>query len=180
MWRSITVASARPSAAREVGKRLLVLLRSVLLFDDAAYAQKAVGCRRGRTGALADFLDQARQLGQQGAIDAQRLALLLAGDGQRERDVAALHAVADGGARGVFKPVETLRHAAADFQVAAVDAARLPDPAPALIRSLRPGVSRHACNQKSTPRSTPLAASRRGTLVSAPGAYNALRRKVIP
>jgi hypothetical protein len=133
--------------AVEAGQRLFALLRSVLLLDDAAHAQQAVGRRCGGTGALADFLDQDCQLGQQGAIDAQRLALLFAGDGERERDVAALHAAADGGARGVFQPVEALRHAAADLQVAAVDAARLPDPAPPVIRSLRPGVSRHACNQ---------------------------------
>ena len=163
--RSITTASARPSAARAAANAFRTSSRvpdsarsraasasslssaPVLLLDDAAHAQQAVGRRRGRAGALADLLDQARQLGQQGAIDAQRLALLLAGDGEGERDVAALHAAADGGAGGVFQPVEALRHAAADLQVAAVDAARLPDPAPPLIRSLRPGVSRHACNQ---------------------------------
>ena len=164
----------------ERGHRLFALRALVLLLDDAAHAQQPVGRRRRRAGALAHLLDQDGELGQQRAVDAQRLALLLAGDGERERDVAALQMGADGVARRIFQAVEALRHPAADLEIAAVDAARFPDPAPPLIRSLRPGVSRHACDQKFNSTAAPLAAPRRGTLVSAPSAYNAARRKVIP
>ena len=56
-------------------------------------------------------------------------------------------AVADRGAGGVFQPVEALRHPAPNLEIAAIDAARFPNPAPRFIRSLRPGVPGHACNQ---------------------------------
>jgi len=81
---------------------------------------------------------------------AQRFGLAFAGDGQGERNIAPLEFAADRAARGILQPVEALWHAAPDLEVAAIDAARLPYPAPPLIRTLGASVSRHTCDQTIT------------------------------
>jgi hypothetical protein len=129
------------------GERLFRLRAGILFLDHAAHPQQPIRGRSGRPGRPAHFVDQGRQLCQQGAVDGERLGAAFARDSEGERDVAALHLAADGDPGRIFQPVEAGRHPAPDLEVPPVYAARFPDPAPPIIRSLRPGVSRHACDQ---------------------------------
>jgi hypothetical protein len=99
----------------EGGQRLLALLALVFLLDDSAHAQQPVGRRRRGAGALAHFLDQYAELGEQRAIDAQRLGLAFAADRERERDVAALQLGAGRRTGRILQALEALRHPAADL-----------------------------------------------------------------
>src|SRR5207253_8149606 len=126
----------------ERGNRLLAVLALVFLLDDAAHAKQAVGRRNGGASALAHLVDENAQLVQQGAIDAQRPGLPLRREDEAERNIAAFHAASGRGARHILETLETLGHPAADLEVAAVDATRLPHPAPSFVCPLRPGVSR--------------------------------------
>ena len=78
----IDAASFRDMIERGAG--FLALLALVFFLDDAAHAQQPIGGRRRRAGALAHLLDQDGQFRQQRAVDAQRLALLLAGERERQ------------------------------------------------------------------------------------------------
>src|SRR5262249_53766339 len=131
----------------EGSKRLFAFSALIVLLDDASHAQQAIGRGCRRAGAPAHFLDQRTQLGEQRAVDAQWRAVSLAGEGQGQRNVAALHAPGYGAACPVLEAIEALGQAAADLQIASIDASCLPNPASPHVRALRARVSRHTCDQ---------------------------------
>src|SRR5262245_17091199 len=108
--------------------RLLAQLLLLDRLDDAAHGEQAIEPRRRRLDLALELPQKNEELIEHLAIDADARRLLATGHGELNGDVAPLAMLGHRGAGWWLERLEAQGQAAADIEVAAVDALHLPRP----------------------------------------------------